>query len=489
MRRGLRELRHRAVDLVADRVPESALRTWARTTGRVAWMTRRTPHGAATMARGLALLTEPTGATPGRAPGPATVAGVARRVRRPVEEVERWVELGLLTRPAGNGDAPIFEPEAVERARLLAFLRRRGVDEDELVEANRRDRLPLLLVDRSLAAQRRLTSIEAAARADVSLEFACAVWSALGMPRAEPDEPLVSRREVEALRVLSGLRPLFGEDGLLDLVSVLGRGMAQVAAAEAELFRRALERRFTEAGIGELESGLRAAAAVDLISPMTEILRDVAYRRHLQMAAQNESLQKIEEATGRLPDHVDVCIGFADIVEYTAASTVLSPIELAELSAHLLRLAEDHLPPRGVRIVKSIGDAVMFSSRDPVEAAAAAVALAGAARDAVTHDIHVGLAHGPVLPRQGDFYGRTVNVAARLCGVADPGEVLIAWPVDGVPPDRWTVAGLVVGTSRARSLKGLGRTVHAAPVRARPAPRRRTRARAGAATAETPTDG
>jgi adenylate cyclase len=119
-----------------------------------------------------------------------------------------------------------------------------------------------------------------------------------------------------------------------------------------------------------------------------------------------------------------------------------------------------------VRIVKTIGDAVMFAARDPVAVCAAATSLVDAADGEALPALHVGLAHGPVLPRHADYFGRTVNVASRLCSAAPQGTVWLAWPVAGVSREHLEGAGLRVGEPQTPTLKGLGDSVQAVAVSA-----------------------
>jgi adenylate cyclase len=285
------------------------------------------------------------------------------------------------------------------------------------------------------------------------------------MPHGDPDEPIFTRRDVEAMRIIAALRTVYDDDDLLETVAVMGRSMAVIVSAQVELFRRGIVQRFAEAGVGELEAALRVATLVDILRPSARALLLTAQEHHLEMAVGAESAYRIEEATGSLPGQIVATVGFADLVGFTAASNRLSPLELGEMSGRLQRTAETVFARHATSIVKSIGDAVMFAGRDPVEVCTAAVEVIAAAREAGLDGLHVGVAHGPVLRRHADYFGKTVNVASRLCGAAGPDEVLVAWPVEGVPEERWREAGLILGQPQVRELKGLGRSVEAVAVR------------------------
>jgi adenylate cyclase len=157
---------------------------------------------------------------------------------------------------------------------------------------------------------------------------------------------------------------------------------------------------------------------------------------------------------------VNLAVAFADLVGFTEASDYLSALEVGEVANSFMRCAEDTLPDHGARIVKGIGDAVMFTAPDPVTASASAHALLrAAARDQKLPPVRVGVAHGPVLRRAADYFGRTVNLASRLSAAAHPGSVLVAEPEKPPSADAWKKAGLRVARRRKISVKGLAQRV------------------------------
>jgi adenylate cyclase len=236
--------------------------------------------------------------------------------------------------------------------------------------------------------------------------------------------------------------------------------MAEISAASTELFRRRLTSRYVEAGLDDLEISLRLAAIADLMVPPLGPVLEVVLRHHLAAATSAEAALRLDEAGTLLTGaQRELSVGFADLVGFTSASERLSALEVAELASRLLRAAEAVLVPHGVRIVKSIGDAVMFTARDPATACRAACDLIGAAKqDGQLPAVRAGIAHGPVLRAYADYFGRTVNMAARLCDVAGPGEVLLHAP-DGVSREALNNAGLSIESSREVTLKGIERRV------------------------------
>jgi len=422
--------------------------------------------GAAALASAMSLLAEPPISTR-RGDRTVSLPELAEMVGRSEDEVEEWVRWGLLgdpLEPRKSGQPSLWGATAIERARLIDYLLDHGVSPDDLRELRDPRRLALLAIDQAVSDRPTMTRAEVARRAGVEEEFVARVWRASGLPPGDPDEPLYSRRDVEALRILAAMRTIFSEDDLLEATSVLGLAMSQVAASQVELFRRRVTSQVPDGAVGNLDFVLRNAAMVDLMLPTAGQLLEIVHRRHVEATVRNEAVVMVEEAQGGLPGEVELCVGFADLVGFTAASEQLLPMELGEMAGGLVRHAEEALPARGARIVKTIGDAVMFTAPDAPSGAAAALDLVEqAGRDSSLPPLRAGLAYGPVLRRYGDCFGRTVNVAARLCAVAAPGTVLFhgSTEMDGAT---WAAAGLSVGEPSVLKAKGIEGGIDAVPV-------------------------
>jgi adenylate cyclase len=183
---------------------------------------------------------------------------------------------------------------------------------------------------------------------------------------------------------------------------------------------------------------------------MSELLGYV-YRRHLHAAARRAALADRVDAAGTV---VSLTVGFADLVGYTALSSQLSDEALGYLVSHFEELARDAVTSGGGRVVKMIGDEVMFVVEDPAAAARIALTLADVfADDDVLSDVRVGLACGPVLTQEGDHYGTVVNLASRLVNVAYPGTVVASEDVHRALEDDPELAWRSL---RTRHLKDFG---------------------------------
>jgi len=423
--------------------------------------------GAMALSRAISVLAEPP-LTLRSSDRPLSIGEIAARLDRSEDEVERWARMGLLGEPEpAAGTAPtatLWGPGAAERARLIDYLRRHGVDEEEVHQAHLQHRLPLLVIDRTVAGRPTMTLEEVARRTGVETAFASQVWRALGLPPGEPGEVVYTRRDLEGMRVLAAMRSLFADEDLLEATSVLGLAMSQVAASQVELFRRRVGGQISDGTGGNLDFVLRNAAMVDLMLPTAGHLLEQVHRRHIEAAVRGESVAAVEEAEGTLPGQVDLCVGFADLVGFTAASERLGALDIGEMAGGLVRHAEEALPRHGARIVKTLGDAVMFTTPDAASGAAAAVdLLERAGGDERLPPLRIGLAYGPVLRRYGDCFGRTVNVASRLSNLASPGTVLLHSdaPVD---EGEWARHDVAAGKPVRVKAKGIEGGIEAVPV-------------------------
>jgi adenylate cyclase len=189
---------------------------------------------------------------------------------------------------------------------------------------------------------------------------------------------------------------------------------------------------------------------------MTRLLEYV-WRRHLQAATRRAMLHRTR-APGEGISPV-MAVGFADMVGFTMLSQHLRDEELAAVVARFEALAHDTVVGQGGRVVKMIGDEVMFVVPTATSAASIGLSLAEAyAGDELLSDVRVALSIGPVLVQDGDFYGPVVNLASRLVGVANPGTVLASDEFRLALLDEGEgVDGFELRALRTRNLKDIGR--------------------------------
>jgi adenylate cyclase len=215
---------------------------------------------------------------------------------------------------------------------------------------------------------------------------------------------------------------MFSPHEALALIRVMGGSLARIADAAVSLFLVDVEAPRLRAGVSERELAEQVFAAAGLIDGLADRL-DPILRRHVLQAVERNRRSTIGASERLLYRYA---VGFVDLVGFTALSARLPAEDLSELIARFEAEAQDVVTQQGGRVVKLIGDEVMFVATDAGAAAAAAAALVTAPSTAFEGVApRGGLAWGDVLVRGGDFYGSVVNLASRLVDLAVPGEVLV----------------------------------------------------------------
>ncbi len=201
---------------------------------------------------------------------------------------------------------------------------------------------------------------------------------------------------------------------MLQQVRVISGALARVASVEADGFTDLLdEMRADGMSDDEIALGILSDTRLDEVG----VLIDYVHRLQLRAAVWRRSVLAAE------PD-IAVAVGFADLAGYTALSAKLDAMELSELVGRWEAVAYDAVATSGARVVKTIGDEVMYVGLTD-EAVAASLALRDAALEAGLPPLRIGLAAGPVVSRDGDYFGPVVNLASRLSELAAPGEMLV----------------------------------------------------------------
>jgi len=307
-------------------------------------------------------------------------------------------------------------------------------------------------LSRVLLGDPELTAAEVAQQAGVDLDYARRLWTALGFPPVPDDERVFTRSDVA---MLAGVRRLLDQlggaaDVMLQLTRVTGQSLARVAEAHVATRVDQLDLSQGAAKPDRVVDAL--VAGFEPLLPTLEPLLSYVWRRHLVAAMFRVAAAGSTDATrtGAL------AVGFADLVGFTAISQQLDAADLAALVDRFEALAYEHIARRGGRVVKMIGDEVMFSVDTTAVAAEIALALVAAyAGDAALPEVRVGLAYGPVLSFEGDLFGPTVNLASRLVNIARPGTVLVSEELASQLHD---TPDFTLRSLRALRLKGIGRT-------------------------------
>jgi adenylate cyclase len=336
-----------------------------------------------------------------------------------------------------------------DRAKLVDWLLAEGFTEQQIKESF----APMLLpARRALGDDGNLLSArQISEQSQMDIALLQRLLHAAGQPRTDdPDTPAYLSLDAKLVDYAQQcLRLGLGEDDVLAVVQVMTDGMSRTV----EAMRHAALSAMVQPGASELESaqatGALAAQVAPLLGPM---IQDVLYTQMLH-ALQQEAVSATERMAGRpLPGSGQVSIAFADLVGFTSLGEELPPEDLERLAHRLADLARELAEPP-VRFIKTIGDAVMLVSPEPVPLLQMLLRLVEAAdADDALPRLKAGMATGMAVSRAGDWFGSPVNQASRVTGVARPGAVLLAESardaVADTPGFTWSFAG-------ARKLKGI----------------------------------
>ena len=309
------------------------------------------------------------------------------------------------------------------RLALLQDLADDGVPLEELRQAVQEQRLALLPVERVFEpGDKRYSAREIADGAGLELDFLIKLLRALGALTPDPDEKVFGEADLEAAkRAKLFLDAGLPQDAVLETSRLIGISMANLADANRDMVGQV----FTTPGVDERELAFRYAAAAEAMAPPLGETLLHAYRIHLREAIRQAVITEGELVEGRLYGDDDVTIGFADLVGFTRLGESLEIEQIGDLTGRLFELSSEAARPP-IRLVKMIGDAAMFASREPVPLVEAVLELVDAAGGEEIPPLRAGIATGKALGRGGDWYGRPVNLAARITGFARPESVVAA---------------------------------------------------------------
>lgn len=295
-----------------------------------------------------------------------------------------------------------------------------------------------------------LNAAEVAAETGVTIDQARRLWRALGFPEMGIERAF-SSLDTEAVGSLMTIVDSGAID--FDMAVSLTRGAGQTMSRLADWEVSTLFNRVEELEAGDEATGSRIGSALRLIEELGgpfEQMLIYAWRRHLAaavgrmeaMGAAREDLHTVEGT-----------VGFADLVSFTALSNQLDRNEIGDLVEKFETRCHDVVSVHGGRIIKSLGDSVLFVLSDAVQAVEVAEGIIRViGRDPRMPDVRVGLASGPVIPRLGDIFGPPVNLASRLTAVARRNRLII----DQATADLLPEADFESRRLPARPVRGFG---------------------------------
>jgi adenylate cyclase len=302
-----------------------------------------------------------------------------------------------------------------------------------------------------LGGEPRFTAVELAQETGTTLGEARRIWRALGFPEYDPGAVAFPDADAGALALVRRVI----DDEVLDLDTAINltRALGQTMSRLADWDVATLAPRIDPGVTGEEAVRERMAEAMRLINEVGgafEHLIIYAWRRHLAAAlARAEALASSDDETTT----TDVTVGFADLVAFTALSNEIGEIRIGDLVEIFESRCHDVVSSQRGRVIKSLGDSVLFVVDDPIRAldiAEGIITVIG--RDPRMPDVRIGLASGPVALRMGDVFGPAVNMAARLTGVARRNRTIIDEATAALLPDDL----FEVRRLPARPLRGFG---------------------------------
>jgi adenylate cyclase len=267
---------------------------------------------------------------------------------------------------------------------------------------------------------RRYTRLQVAAMAGMPPQRTQRLWRALGFPDVADDDPAFTDADVNALGVLSTLidSGFVGPDTEASIARAVGQSLSRLADWQTDMLADALVR---AAGANDRptatpEEVLEAAGA---LLPLLRQVQDYVWRRHL--AANADRLL----ATSGPGDRRELAVGFVDLVGYTSRSRGMGGRELGAMVEDFESTAAEVIARHHGRVVKTVGDGVLFTAGSAADAVEIGLELPDAWTAEERPPLRTGAAYGAVLTRLGDVYSPVVNLASRLTSLARPGTLLV----------------------------------------------------------------
>ncbi len=301
-----------------------------------------------------------------------------------------------------------------------------------------------------LGGARRWRRREVAKSVGVSLLSARKLWRALGFASVDDEDVAFTDADADALeRTVSMVRDeMLDEDTTIAFARALGQTTDRLVSWQVE----ALMEHLVSCPHPDCASGSATGAVAHLSGIVEDLEALLVYAWRRKLAAAVSRLE--HPPAGQDAPSGKLTVGFADLVSYTRLSQRLTQRELGVLVQRFEGLASDVVTAGGGRVIKTVGDEVLFTADDPLSAAVIGLSLSERmAVDEVVPDVRVGIAHGLVLRSLGDVYGSIVNLASRLTALAEPGTVV-------TDPNTASMLarheGLVLVPQRRRQVRGFG---------------------------------
>jgi adenylate cyclase len=354
-----------------------------------------------------------------------TLAQVAARAGVSPATVRRWLKEGLVPQYEGT-----WTTAAASHVRIVARLRERGHTVERIREASQNGRLIFGYIDELLpTGDGRYTLAEAARASGLKPELIERLTATMGLSVLSVES--ISEEDLQVLRYASEILAAgFPLPALLQMVRVYGQAMAQIADAEVRLFHLYVHEPLMRDGVPGLEMAEEMEALTREMLPFAVPFINYLHARLLAYFVEQDVIGHIEADLGdgsAEEGRMRVAVGFADLAGYTRLTEEEGEVQALGAVERFVEAVEQTLPI-DARVIKTLGDEAMIVGADPVALTEWAVGLPAILPDGSPAP-RIGIHHGAALYRDGDYYGREVNRAARVVARAAGGEVLVTHPV------------------------------------------------------------
>ena len=350
------------------------------------------------------------------------LAEAARRAGVTPATLRRWARTGVI--PQHEGADEEWSPAAIAHARLVGRMRARGHPLSEIRRAAAEGRLAFGYVEDLFPTHRPTRSLaEAADQTGLEEQLIRRIYASLGFPGQELDR--LTDDDVQALRyIASVLAAGFPLVAFLQLARVYGQSLAQVADAEVRLFHLYVHEPLMLDGVPGLEMAEEMEHLARDLLPLASPIMDYVHQRFLQYFVEQDVVNHMENELdeGAGLGRIKAAVAFADLAGYTRFTETEGEEEALSYVERFIDAVVETLPD-DARVVKTIGDGVMVVGSDVVALTDWAVGFQRLFTERPR--ARIGIHYGATLYRDGDYFGRDVNLAARVVARAQGGEVIV----------------------------------------------------------------
>jgi adenylate cyclase len=353
-----------------------------------------------------------------------TMAEAAQRLEVTPPTLRRWIHQGLIPQYEGE-----WTPAAIGQARVVAKMRGRGHSLQEIRKATEEGRLAFGFLDDLFGSEPHRYSLkDAAHRTGLEVGLIERVIAGLGANAQTADS--VSEDELQLLRYVAAvLETGFPLVALLQLVRVYGQAIARIADAEVRLFHLYVHEPLMRSGATGVETAEQMESLSRQVLPLAGPILDQIHQRYLQFFVAQDVVGHMEsDLDGTAVDlgRMRVAIAFADLTGYTRMTEEEGELSAVDAVERFVEAVEVTLPDEA-RIIKTIGDEAMIIGSDAAALTDWAVGFQAMQTERPLPRIAVH--YGVALFRDGDYYGRDINIASRVSARSAAGEVLVTRPV------------------------------------------------------------